>query len=242
VKLSENAVYTTILPKTVFNASRGGQASGEMFENKRWVSALRQFQSAQKKGQAFPVLFSDARQCAALVYWAIIVDMKVSDVGTRYTFTQLKGLHDCFTQDLVLSSERRTIAPHFIRPYALVATPGFLETATVDAAQRLHEQDRWHMVDVDLGMAERMRAFTLDLKKDSEYMLDSEGDISCYSTPRHRGQPAEKALRLGIKRQEGFHYFLHDDDGQLGVYRAPVLGEGEADSSTASSLDTASPS
>jgi hypothetical protein len=59
--------------------------------------------------------------------------------------------------------------------------------------------------------------------KDAEYVLDGEGDISCYSSARRRGHPAEKSLVLGIKRQKDFHYFLRMVDGQLGVYRAPVV-------------------
>ena len=82
------------------------------------------------------------------------------------------------------------------------------------------------MVDVDLN--ELVQGFSLDLSDDWAYFVDLDGDISRRPLPRRRGQVAEKALLLGIKRQSGFYYGLGEDDGKLGVYRAPIV-TGEQD-------------
>jgi hypothetical protein len=230
MKLSENAVYTTILPRKVLGASRAGAPSNEVSEKKAWVTALHRFQSARNKGQAFPVLFSDARRCRDLVFWATIVDMRLSAKGTSFSFSNLKGLRDCYTQDLVLTSTKRNIAPHYIRPYALVMTPPFLEDATVDAKMRFDEQESdW--IEADWDRSEWVKRFALDGRdKNWDYHLDEEGDISRRPANRERGPLSEKVLLLRIHREPGFYYDLDmDDDGNPGVFRAPILhGEAQA--------------
>ena len=221
MKLATTAVYTTILPKTVFDASRGEAPSGVLREGKRWVSGLHRYQKAQKEKLAYPVLFSDSRRCANLVFWATIVELKVSDVETTYRFKGLKGLRDCFTQDLVLCSEKRNIAPHFIRPYALVMTPDFLAAASVDPATRLKEEEEQFLFSWD--EADLLQAFSHDVSPGWRYELDPDGDVARRPLPLRRGQASEKIAKLGIKRVPGYLYQVgQDSDGKPGVYQMPV--------------------
>jgi hypothetical protein len=140
--LSELAVYTTIDPERVFAAERGDEPSEVLHEKKRWVTALKLFQEAQRNGETFPLFLSDSRDCESLVFWARVRDMTVAEDGTYFTFSHLTGLRDRTTQDLVLMKEKRNIAPQFIRPYALVETPAFLDTHAMDATQRFDEVHR----------------------------------------------------------------------------------------------------
>jgi hypothetical protein len=221
VKLATTAVYTTSLPQTVFDASRGEAPSDELREGKRWVSGLNRFQKAQKEKVAYPVLFSDSRRCANLVFWATIVELKVSDVETTYRFKDLKGLRDCFTQDLVLCSEKRNIAPNFIRPYALVMTPDFLMASSVAPATRLKEQEEECLFNWD--EARLLQAFSHDISAEGWYELDRDGDVVRRPLPRRHGQLSEKIAKLGIKREPGYLYQVGEDsDGKQGIYRMPM--------------------
>jgi hypothetical protein len=111
VRLSPTAVYVTILPQTVFAASHGATPCDLLGEKKRSVSALRQFQPTRKKRIEYPILFSDSRRCASLVFWAILVELKVSDMEMSYRFKHLKGARDCFTR-ISFFAPRRGISPH----------------------------------------------------------------------------------------------------------------------------------
>lgn len=57
-------MYTTIAPETVLEKAREDGPSDVMFEKKRWVSALEQFEAAKQENLAFPIFFSDARACS----------------------------------------------------------------------------------------------------------------------------------------------------------------------------------
>ena len=228
MNLSPTAVYTTIAPETVLEKAREDGPSDVMFEKKRWVSALKQFEAAKQENLAFPIFFSDARACSDLVYWAIVADLKGTDAGTFYTFSHLKGLGDCFTQDLLLSSEKRNIAPYFIRPYALVLTPDFLEATSMDAADRYEEQMASYGPDVDLAHSELVRPLDLQFEDDWNYFLDDDGDVARLPSMRRRGQDAEKVLALGIEVVDGF-YDLDEIDGKVGIYRWPLLNDDPED-------------
>ena len=73
------------------------------------------------------ILFGDAAYGGELIYWGILVDIKLKDATTEYTVKALKRLPKGHTpQELELRSTGKRIAPNFIRPYAICHTPKFL--------------------------------------------------------------------------------------------------------------------
>jgi hypothetical protein len=83
----------------------------------------------RKPHEIMPVLFGDAaRDCSRLLYWAVLTDVRLEGDGTHFAIKELrkiKGRHT--TQELVLRKTGKTIAPRFIRPYAICVTPKFLK-------------------------------------------------------------------------------------------------------------------
>ena len=77
--------------------------------------------------EGMPVIFADATDCGRLVYWGILSDIKPGKLGMHSfvrSLRRLRGHHA--PQELVLRSTGKTIAPNFIRPYAICRTPAFL--------------------------------------------------------------------------------------------------------------------
>jgi hypothetical protein len=74
-----------------------------------------------------PILFGAAEDCSRLIYWGVLTKIRRVSTGTEYTverISKIKGSHS--PQELVLKSTHKTIAPGFIRPYAICETPAFI--------------------------------------------------------------------------------------------------------------------
>ena len=96
-------------------------------ETKRWVTGDLLFNEARRHGQEMVIFYADANHCSKLLYWGRITDLNVSSDGTYYTVADLTPLSRRRTQELVLKSTNACIAKGFIRPYAIVWTPGFID-------------------------------------------------------------------------------------------------------------------
>lgn len=169
-RLSAAGVYTTIAPERVLEVDRGDDPSEVLHEKKRWVAARKLFDAAERAGHVFPIFLSSSRACGDLLFWAHLRGIEVTEDGTYFTFSHLQGLRDCATQDLMLLNERRNIAEGFIRPYALVSTPDFLDTRCMDPYER-----------AELASADESDADTEEL----------EGEAVACETSARRAAPGE---------------------------------------------------
>jgi hypothetical protein len=123
-RLFPYCIYTTIGRDKL-----KGIKKGDLVESKEWKTGEDLFRKACKAKQDMAIIFSDAaRDCSALIYWAVISNIKLGERKTTCKFRSLrllpKGKHR--TQRLRLKSTNKTIAPDFIRPYAICLTPDFL--------------------------------------------------------------------------------------------------------------------
>ncbi|HET9960685.1 MAG TPA: hypothetical protein VFQ61_39710, partial [Polyangiaceae bacterium] len=127
---AEQAVYTILNPKLLAEwASSTDDA--QLRETKRWVTAKRYFDDAQRRGLEMAVIYADAAQdCSKLIYWGRLTSVEVDADGTSYTVAGLTPLTGHRTQELVLLSTSEQIAPGYIRPYAVVRRPPFLVQTT----------------------------------------------------------------------------------------------------------------
>jgi hypothetical protein len=123
--LSEFCVYT-IVNGTILDcdAKQGGAVN--YLEKRFWITAVKLLEKARDEGMRMPVIFGDANECCRLRYWGLLIEIDVQDCGTHYTVDSLRKLGKHRTQELVLRSTRKHIAPNFIKPYAICMTPKFL--------------------------------------------------------------------------------------------------------------------
>jgi hypothetical protein len=140
--LSRYAVYTTIAVERLETASHGDGASEPLSERRRWVSAKALLDEADAGGEDVPIVFSDSRDCSALVRWAVLREIRIGpDVITTFRFARLAPMRGHSPQELVLRSSGKHIAPGFIRPYAICRTPPFLIDPGVANARSKIEQE-----------------------------------------------------------------------------------------------------
>jgi hypothetical protein len=96
-------------------------------ERKRWVTAQRLWLRARSHNVAMLALLGDATDCSRLLYWGVLTDIDVAGNTTRFQIDRLRPISGRHTpQELVLRSTGKTIAPRFIRPYAVCRTPVFV--------------------------------------------------------------------------------------------------------------------
>lgn len=127
VPLAAECVYTIVHGNDLKRIADEKGGAGEQAEGKPWKSAARQLQQAQRRGEVLPVVFADSTDCSRLIYWAQLDSIALNEAGTTYEFSKLRRIRGRHApQELVLTSSGEPIAPHFIRPYALVRTPSFL--------------------------------------------------------------------------------------------------------------------
>ena len=119
-------VYTIVEGKELRRlAKEGSEVHRE--ERKPWVTAKKLWDEARAANKDLPVVLGDAANCSRLLYWGLITEIQLPDGTTNYAVAHLrkiKGKHA--TQELVLRSTGKRIAPNFIRPYAICLTPTFL--------------------------------------------------------------------------------------------------------------------
>jgi hypothetical protein len=124
--LWRDCIYTIANRGSLAKAAEHGRPSA-FAEGKQWVTGRVLHQRAVAAGAGLPVLFADASDCSRLIYWGILKEVLVDDMGTKFTVDRvrkLKGRHQ--PQELVLCSTGKPIAEGFIRPYAICRTPAFV--------------------------------------------------------------------------------------------------------------------
>jgi hypothetical protein len=120
-----SCVYTIISPEK-FRDAAAHEGPTTFTESKAWVTAARLLEEADHAGLKMPVLFGDATKCSRLLGWGVLEQLTVGE-GTEFVVRDVRPLRRHSTQELVLKSTRKKIAPGFIRPYALCVTPSFLK-------------------------------------------------------------------------------------------------------------------
>lgn len=124
-RLFRYAVYTTLAGTRFKQALDAGSLTFN--EGKRWTTAAHIFEEARAQNLRVALLVSDgAYDCSNLVGWALLDRVELSGHGTQVRASVLRPLQRHRTQDLLLRDSGQAIAPDFIRPYALIHTPGFL--------------------------------------------------------------------------------------------------------------------
>jgi len=125
--IADSCVYTIVDGKELDRRFNKREAS-PFKEKKRWVTAGKKWLKGRSENMSMPVLFGDAAHCSRLLYWGLLTDLEVQDDGTSFTVDYLRKLNGRRkTQDLVLQSTGKKIAPGFIKPYAICYTPQFLK-------------------------------------------------------------------------------------------------------------------
>jgi hypothetical protein len=120
------AVYTILNSDTLRKMARK-KTPHSTRETKRWVTGGLVFNEARRQGQEMVILYADANHCSKLLYWGRITDLNVTSDGTHYTVADLTPVSLRRTQELVLKSTNACIAKGFIRPYAIVRTPPYID-------------------------------------------------------------------------------------------------------------------
>jgi hypothetical protein len=120
-----SCVYTIISPEKFLNAA-AHEGPTTFTESKAWVTGAKLLQEADRAGLEMPILFGDATKCSRLLGWGVLQQLTVGE-GTEFVVRDVRPLRRHSTQELVLKSTRRKIAPGFIKPYALCFTPSFLK-------------------------------------------------------------------------------------------------------------------
>jgi hypothetical protein len=136
------------------------------------------FDEARRQGQEMVILYADANHCSKLLYWGRITVLNVSSDGTYYTVADLTPLSRRRTQELVLKSTNVCIAKGFIRPYAIVRTPPYL-----DKHADLHREEKKLGAGTITGRRKPARFGGLK-KRQGETTLFSFGYWGCGSATR----------------------------------------------------------
>lgn len=126
--LAESCLYTILHPDALAHAAQL-RGPSTFVVKQRMVTAEALFETAQKAGRDFAVLFGDAADCTRLIYRGRLaaVSLPPEADDTHYTVDSVTPLPPGHSpQELVLESTGETIAPSFIRPYAICRTPSFL--------------------------------------------------------------------------------------------------------------------
>ncbi len=125
-ELAEACIYTIVHRDRLSAAEQSGLPATFM-ERRPWTSGRHLWMRACACGASMAVLFSDACDCTRLEYWGLLTDVTLTEHGTSYTVDQVRKLPPGRTpQDLRLLKSGQTIAPGYIRPYAICQTPEFI--------------------------------------------------------------------------------------------------------------------
>lgn len=119
-------VYTIVQKNHLWDASRDQAASEPITEGRRWVAGKRLLDEAKRSDAEVALLFADAADCSQLIAWALLDSVEIHEKTSAFSFRRLRPITGHAPQELVLVSSGETIAPGFIRPYAICETPDFL--------------------------------------------------------------------------------------------------------------------
>jgi hypothetical protein len=132
--LANDAVYTILHPNELARLA-GARKPAPLRESKRWVAAKALFDEARASNLEMVVLYADAAyDCSKLIYWGKLTALEVDATGTSYTVADLAPLNRHRTQELVLRSTGKTIAERYLRPYAVIRTPSFIQQAQASSS------------------------------------------------------------------------------------------------------------
>jgi len=127
--LADFCIYTIVHRDYLTEAARKG-GPAHFVESKAWVTGRKLWHEAQAAGIASPVLLGDATDCREIKYWGLLTVVEIEGDTTRFTVDRVRPFPRKYTpQELILRSSGETIAPNFIRPYAICRTPDFLREA-----------------------------------------------------------------------------------------------------------------
>jgi len=130
---ANDAVYTILDPNELARLAAAHKPA-PLRETKRWVAAKVLFDEARARNFEMVVLYADAaNDCSKLIYWGTLTELEVDATGTSYTVANLVPLKRHRTQELVLRSTGETIAEGYLRPYAVIRTPSFIQRAHAPA-------------------------------------------------------------------------------------------------------------
>jgi len=124
--LTKDCVYTIVEGSQLDRLFEDGHEVHRE-QRKPWSTAEKLFHDALAANKDLPIIFGDAAHCSRLLYWGLLKDIHLQNGATSFAVDRLRkirGKHK--TQELVLRSSQRKIAPNFIRPYAICVTPHFL--------------------------------------------------------------------------------------------------------------------
>ncbi len=125
------SVFTILHSRKLADAEKAGRLTFK--EERRWVSAKKLLEQAQRIGQSVPIIFAPAEKIWNLTHWGLLESVKLKEnkdgrwlsVVNVNGFAKTKKPHANKTQ-LVISSTRTNLSKNHIRPYVLVDTPSFL--------------------------------------------------------------------------------------------------------------------
>ena len=119
------SIYTIALQEKLDEAERSNRG-GHFLERKAWTTGYRLWNEAMNAGSVMPALFGDASNCSRLLSWGILTKITIEGETTGYSVSAMRRIKGRTPQELQLKSTGKTIAPNFIRPYAIVTTPSFI--------------------------------------------------------------------------------------------------------------------
>ncbi|MBI5365980.1 MAG: hypothetical protein HZA54_02990 [Planctomycetes bacterium] len=126
--LAAEAVYTILHPDHLHGLAATGKPA-TLRVRKRWVKAHENFLKARAAGLDVAVLYADAaNDCSKLLYWGKVTELNIDAHGSAYTVSELRPIRGRRTQELVLSGTGARIAEGYLRDYAVILTPGFIES------------------------------------------------------------------------------------------------------------------
>ena len=124
--LFRTCIYTTIAPEKLEKAARLRGAT-TFVVGQRMVKAKKHFMEAKNLGIEMGILFSDSRCCRNLLYFSRVVSISVQGKNTHIGVSNLRRLgKNRHTWELVKDSDGKKVSRGFIRPYAVVKTPGYV--------------------------------------------------------------------------------------------------------------------
>lgn len=120
------SVYTLLHVDKVMAAD--GASALRFKVNRRMTTAGKLLADARADGTELPVIIGDAVDCSAIVGVARVVEMDLKDDATDLLVADVRALVPRHRQqELTLLSTKQPIAAGFIRPYAIVKTPPWIE-------------------------------------------------------------------------------------------------------------------